>query len=71
MHTYSVEDMKEGYMQALAMVSYDGIVFWPPIVKFRGACEIRIKYFPYDDQVKHTYHINFSFILQIFPRLHN
>lgn len=38
-------------MQALAMVSHTGSVFWPPIVKFRGACEIKIKYFPFDDQV--------------------
>ncbi|XP_067937010.1 acetylcholine receptor subunit alpha-like 1 [Watersipora subatra] len=46
----SVEDMKGGYMQALAMVSHTGNVFWPPIVKFNGACEITIKYFPFDDQ---------------------
>lgn len=48
---YSVEDLREGYMQALAMVMFDGTVFWPPIVKYRGNCEIAIKYFPYDDQV--------------------
>lgn len=48
----SVEDMREGYMQALAMVSHTGNVFWPPIVKFNGACEIKIKYFPFDDQVR-------------------
>lgn len=38
-------------MQALAMVSHNGNVFWPPIVKFKGACEVQIKYFPFDDQV--------------------
>ena len=38
-------------MQAMAMVNYTGRVFWPPIVKFNGACEIKIKYFPFDDQV--------------------
>ena len=38
-------------MQALAMVKHNGSVFWPPIVKFNGACEIKIKYFPFDDQV--------------------
>lgn len=39
-------------MQALAMVSSTGNVFWPPIVKYRGNCEIKIKFFPYDDQVR-------------------
>lgn len=39
-------------MRALAMVGYDGNVFWPPIVKFKGACEIKIQYFPFDDQVR-------------------
>ena len=43
-------------MQALAMVKHTGSVFWPPIVKFNGACEIKIKYFPFDDQVSvYTY----------------
>jgi len=46
-----VEDLREGYMQALTMVEHNGNVFWPPIVKYRGNCEIKIKYFPYDDQV--------------------
>ncbi|KAF6018390.1 hypothetical protein EB796_023295 [Bugula neritina] len=46
----SVEDLREGYMQALTMVEHNGNVFWPPIVKYRGNCEIKIKYFPYDDQ---------------------
>ena len=45
-------------MQALAMVKHTGSVFWPPIVKFNGACEIKIKYFPFDDQVSvYTYSI--------------
>lgn len=52
-------------MQALAMVSHTGNVFWPPIVKFNGACEIKIKYFPFDDQVKLMFvreEISFIFI---------
>ncbi|XP_050402295.1 neuronal acetylcholine receptor subunit alpha-7 isoform X2 [Patella vulgata] len=40
-------------MQALAMVSYKGKVFWPPIVKFRSTCHIDITYFPFDDQLCH------------------
>ncbi|KAK7491760.1 hypothetical protein BaRGS_00017016 [Batillaria attramentaria] len=46
-----VEDYTEGYMQALAMVSHDGNVFWPPIVKFHSTCQIDITFFPFDDQV--------------------
>lgn len=38
-------------MKALSMVQSDGTVFWPPIVKYRGNCEISIRYFPFDDQV--------------------
>jgi hypothetical protein len=38
-------------MEALAMVSHDGNVFWPPIVKFRSTCQIDITYFPFDDQI--------------------
>ncbi|XP_061194170.1 neuronal acetylcholine receptor subunit alpha-5-like [Saccostrea echinata] len=47
----SAEDYTEGYMEALAMVSYEGQVFWPPIVKFRSTCEIDITYYPFDDQL--------------------
>ena len=47
----SVEDYTDGYMPALAMVSHDGNVFWPPIVKFYSTCQIDITYFPFDDQV--------------------
>ncbi|XP_025078112.1 neuronal acetylcholine receptor subunit alpha-10-like [Pomacea canaliculata] len=47
----SVEDYTGGYMQALAMVSSDGTVFWPPIVKFHSTCAIDITFFPFDDQV--------------------
>lgn len=47
----SAEDYTGGYMEALAMVSYDGTVFWPPIVKFRSTCEIDITYYPFDDQL--------------------
>ncbi|KAL8562674.1 hypothetical protein ACOMHN_011245 [Nucella lapillus] len=47
----SVEDYTDGYMQALAMVSHDGSVFWPPIVKFHSTCQIDITFFPFDDQV--------------------
>lgn len=38
----SADDYTQGYMQALAMVSSDGTVFWPPIVKFRSTCKIDI-----------------------------
>lgn len=48
---FSVEDYTGGYMQALAMVSSDGTVFWPPIVKFHSTCAIDITFFPFDDQV--------------------
>lgn len=48
---FSAEDYTGGYMEALAMVSYDGTVFWPPIVKFRSTCEIDITYYPFDDQL--------------------
>ena len=37
-------------MPALAMVSHDGYVFWPPIVRLRSTCKIDITYFPFDDQ---------------------
>ena len=37
-------------MEALAMVSHEGVVFWPPIVKLRSTCKIDITYFPFDDQ---------------------
>ncbi|KAK3097031.1 hypothetical protein FSP39_005744, partial [Pinctada imbricata] len=47
----SAEDYTNGYMEALAMVSNDGTVFWPPIVKFRSTCEIDITYYPFDDQI--------------------
>ncbi|ESP05438.1 hypothetical protein LOTGIDRAFT_152289 [Lottia gigantea] len=47
----SAEDYTNGYMQALAMVSNEGKVFWPPIVKFRSTCHIDITYFPFDDQL--------------------
>ncbi|XP_078316181.1 neuronal acetylcholine receptor subunit alpha-9-like isoform X4 [Crassostrea virginica] len=47
----SAEDYTGGYMEALAMVSFDGTVFWPPIVKFRSTCEIDITYYPFDDQL--------------------
>lgn len=46
---FSAEDYI-GYMSALAMVSHDGHVFWPPIVKARSTCKIDITYFPFDDQ---------------------
>ncbi|XP_052099671.1 neuronal acetylcholine receptor subunit alpha-9-I-like isoform X2 [Mytilus californianus] len=47
----SAEDYTDGYMEALAMVSYDGSVFWPPIVKLRSTCFIDITYYPFDDQI--------------------
>lgn len=33
------------------MVSYNGHVFWPPIVKLKSSCEMDITYFPFDDQI--------------------
>ncbi|KAL3865574.1 hypothetical protein ACJMK2_042949 [Sinanodonta woodiana] len=47
----SADDYKDGYMEALAMVSNNGHVFWPPIVKLRSTCSIDITYFPFDDQI--------------------
>ncbi|CAG2236614.1 CHRNN [Mytilus edulis] len=47
----SAEDYTDGYMEALAMVSHDGSVFWPPIVKLRSTCFIDITYYPFDDQI--------------------
>ena len=40
-------------MRSLAMVSSEGRVFWPPIVRFRSSCKVDITYFPFDDQVCH------------------
>ncbi|CAF1136037.1 unnamed protein product [Rotaria sp. Silwood1] len=47
----SAEDYTQGYMQSLAMIDYNGTVFWPPIVKFRSTCKIDITWFPFDDQL--------------------
>lgn len=47
----SASDHNEKYMDALAMVSHTGVVFWPPIVKFRSSCLMDVTYFPFDDQV--------------------
>jgi nicotinic acetylcholine receptor len=38
----SADDYTQGYMQSLAMITHDGTVFWPPIVKFRSTCKIEI-----------------------------
>ncbi|CAF4107067.1 unnamed protein product [Rotaria sordida] len=45
------DDYTQGYMQSLAMIDYNGTVFWPPIVKFRSTCKIDITWFPFDDQL--------------------
>lgn len=45
----SASDHNEKYMDALAMVSHTGVVFWPPIVKFRSSCLMDVTYFPFDD----------------------
>ncbi|CAM4961520.1 unnamed protein product [Rotaria socialis] len=47
----SADDYTQGYMQSLAMIDYNGTVFWPPIVKFRSTCKIDITWFPFDDQL--------------------
>ncbi|ELU10286.1 hypothetical protein CAPTEDRAFT_201263 [Capitella teleta] len=47
----SVDDYSEPYMRSLAMLSHDGMIFWPPIVKFRSSCKVDITYFPFDDQI--------------------
>ncbi|CAF3395132.1 unnamed protein product [Rotaria sp. Silwood1] len=47
----SADDYTQGYMQALAMIDFNGNVFWPPIVKFRSTCKIDITWFPFDDQL--------------------
>ena len=38
----SADDYTQGYMQSLAMIDFNGTVFWPPIVKFRSTCKINI-----------------------------
>lgn len=38
-------------MKSLAMVGYDGNVFWPPIVRMRSSCKMDITFFPFDDQL--------------------
>ncbi|CAF2746379.1 unnamed protein product [Rotaria sp. Silwood2] len=47
----SADDYTQGYMQSLAMIDFNGTVFWPPIVKFRSTCKIDITWFPFDDQL--------------------
>ncbi|XP_069137689.1 neuronal acetylcholine receptor subunit alpha-9-like [Argopecten irradians] len=47
----SASNYNEKYMEALAMVSYTGRVFWPPIVKLKSSCEMDITFFPFDDQI--------------------
>lgn len=51
LYDFSADDYTHGYMQALAMVKYDGGVFWPPIVKLRSTCQLNMAYFPFDDQL--------------------
>ena len=48
-----MDDYTHEFMRSLAMVSHDGNVFWPPIVRFRSSCKIDITYFPWDDQICH------------------
>lgn len=50
MTAFSVEDFNDSPMQSKAMVTHDGVVFWPPPVKLRSSCKIDITYFPFDDQ---------------------
>ena len=38
----SADDYTQGYMEALAMINSNGLVFWPPIVKARSTCKIDI-----------------------------
>ncbi|XP_076444355.1 neuronal acetylcholine receptor subunit alpha-10-like [Babylonia areolata] len=47
----SVENHNKGYMKSLAMVSHEGRIFWPPIVRMRSSCKMDITYFPFDDQI--------------------
>jgi len=46
----SADDFTEGLMQSRAMVSNEGVVFWPPPAKLRSSCKMDITYFPFDDQ---------------------
>ena len=39
------------YAQCLAMVDYDGTVFWAPIANLRSTCQLDLTFFPFDDQV--------------------
>ncbi|XP_053406202.1 neuronal acetylcholine receptor subunit alpha-2-like isoform X1 [Mercenaria mercenaria] len=47
----NADDFTTGYMQSKAMVSFEGVVFWPPPAKFRSSCKIDITFFPFDDQL--------------------
>ena len=47
---FSADDFTEGFMQSKAMVTHEGVVFWPPPAKLRSSCKIDITYFPFDDQ---------------------
>ncbi|CAF0749300.1 unnamed protein product [Brachionus calyciflorus] len=49
----SADDYTEGYMQSKAMVTNEGVVFWPPPVKLRSSCKIDVTFFPFDDQICH------------------
>jgi len=50
MYHVSVEDFTDSPMQSKAMVTHEGVVFWPPPVKLRSSCKVDITYFPFDDQ---------------------
>lgn len=39
------------HKKSRAYVSYDGKVFWPPIMRYYSSCNIDITYFPFDDQI--------------------
>lgn len=38
-------------MPALAMVKFDGDVFWPVPTKLKSSCKIDVTYFPFDEQI--------------------
>ncbi len=37
----------------MAVLSYDGMVFWEPPVIVKSYCDINVKYFPFDEQTCH------------------
>lgn len=46
----NADDFTTEYMRSLALVKFNGDVFWPPPTKFRSTCPVNVAFFPFDDQ---------------------